>query len=153
MQATPRGNVTGPGAFVGRDLEVDELLRGFEESRSGRGRLFVLTGEPGIGKTRLATEIARSAEAQGARVLWGRCWEAGGAPAYWPWVQALRSYVREQDPDTLLVQFGSGAPDIAQILPELQDLLPELRLPVPSDPEGARFRLFDSMFALLRTVG
>ena len=85
-------------------------------------------------------------------MLWGRCWEAGGAPAYWPWVQALRSYVREQDPDTLLLQLASAAPDLAQMLPELQDLFPELRVPASSDPEGARFRLFDSTVAFLRTV-
>jgi hypothetical protein len=60
--------------------------------------------------------------------------------------------VREQDPNTLLVQFGSGAPDVAQILPELQDLFPGLRMPAPSDPEGARFRLFDSMVSFFRTV-
>ncbi len=146
-----------PGAqeadvFVGRERELAELEAGLGDALAGRGRLFLIGGEPGIGKTRLVDELSSRAKGRGARVLWGRCWEAGGAPAYWPWVQALRSYVREQDPDTLLVQFGSGAPDIAQILPELQDLLPELRLPVPSDPEGARFRLFDSMFDLLRTV-
>src|SRR5439155_1256297 len=85
-----------------------------------------------------------------ARVLWRRCWEAGGPPAYWPWVQALRSYVRDQDPETLLVQLGSGPPDIAQLLPELRDQFPEVRVSASSDPEGARFRLFDSTVAFLR---
>src|SRR6266516_2781422 len=101
------------GVFVGRERELRELEAGLEDALSGRGRLFLIGGEPGIGKSRLADELATLAKERGARVLWGRCWEAGGAPAYWPWIQALRAYVREQHPDTLLVQFGSRAPDIA----------------------------------------
>ena len=57
----------------------------------GRGRLVLLVGEPGIGKTRTAEELATYARVRGARVLWGRCHEGEGAPAYWPWVQALRA--------------------------------------------------------------
>ena len=67
-------------------------LAGLDDALAGRGRLFLLVGEPGIGKSRLAEElIAPGASARGARVLVGRCWEAGGAPAYWPWVQSLRA--------------------------------------------------------------
>jgi DNA-binding SARP family transcriptional activator len=80
-------------AFVGRGPELAKLLAGLEDTLSGNGRIFLLVGEPGIGKSRLAEEVSRRAEARGVRVLLGRCWEAGGAPAYWPWVQALRTYV------------------------------------------------------------
>ena len=59
------------------------------------GRLILLAGEPGIGKSRLAEELVSQARGRGARVLVGRCWEAGGAPAYWPWVQSLRGYIGE----------------------------------------------------------
>lgn len=68
--------------FVGRDREMAELLAGLEEAFAGQGRLFLLSGEPGIGKSRLADEFAHGARERGAGVLWGRCWEAGGAPAY-----------------------------------------------------------------------
>src|SRR5439155_25585481 len=136
--------------FVGRQRELAELEAGLGDALAGRGRVFLIGGEAGIGKTRLVDELASRARDRGARVLWGRCWEAGGAPAYWPWVQALRSYVRDQDPETLLVQLGSGAPDIAQVLPELRDQFPEVRVSASSDPEGARFRLFDSTVAFLR---
>src|SRR5262245_14053787 len=98
MGADP-GNV-----FVGRVSELEQLRRGLAETRSGRGRLFMLTGEAGIGKSRLADELASAASAQGVRILWGRCWESGGAPAYWPWVQALRSYVADVDPEVLSQQ-------------------------------------------------
>ena len=75
-------------AFVGRERELGELIAGLEDACAGRGRLFLLVGEPGIGKSRLAEELIAQAEARGTRVLVGRCWEAGGAPAYWPWTQS-----------------------------------------------------------------
>ena len=53
-------------------------------------------------------EPGRARERRGAHVLVGRCWEAGGAPAYWPWVQVLRTYVRDSDPELLRSQAGTG---------------------------------------------
>ena len=76
-------------------------MAGLEDAASGIGHLFLVAGEPGIGKSRLADEFAAKAKARGVQVLWGRCWEAGGAPAYWPWVHSLRSCLREPDPDLL----------------------------------------------------
>ena len=140
------------GAFVGRHAELAELLTGLGDTFAGRGRLFLLSGEPGIGKSRLADELVREAHARGARVLAGRCWEAGGAPAYWPWVQSLRAYVREAEPQRLRVELGGGAAELAQILPELRAILPELPEPTPQDPEEARFRLFDATAEFLRNA-
>ena len=65
-----------------------------DDALSGQGRLVMLAGEPGIGKTRTAQELASLAEAKGAQVLWGRCYEEEGTPPYWAWVQAIRSYVQ-----------------------------------------------------------
>src|SRR5215218_4631180 len=79
----------GPGGFVGRDRAVAELVAGLEDAAGGRGRLFLIAGEPGIGKTWLAEHLAGLASTRGTRVLWGRCWEAGGAPPFWPWAQVL----------------------------------------------------------------
>jgi tetratricopeptide (TPR) repeat protein len=140
------------GAFVGREPELAELASGLEDALAGRGRLFLLVGEPGIGKSRLAEELARRARASGARVLVGRCWEAGGAPAYWPWVQSLRAYIREADPDHLRSQLGAGAADIAQIMPVLREHLPDLPESLPLESEGARFRLFDAVAEFLRNA-
>jgi DNA-binding SARP family transcriptional activator len=138
------------GAFVGRHAELEEVLAGLEDALAGRGRLFLLVGEPGIGKSRLSEEVGRRARARGARVLVGRCWEAGGAPAYWPWVQALRGHVRSVEPEALRAQLGAGAAEVAQILPELRELLPGLPELASEDSEGARFRLFDATADLLR---
>jgi hypothetical protein len=77
--------------FVGRVRELWELLAALREGAAHRDLLFLVTGEPGIGKSRLMDELARLLEGQGWRVLVGRCWEHGGAPAYWPWMQVIRA--------------------------------------------------------------
>ena len=84
-------------AFVGRQQEMGELMGALEDALSGSGGLVMLVGEPGIGKTRTAQEFADIAERQGTRVLWGRCHEQQGMPPYWPWIQAIRSYVRDSE--------------------------------------------------------
>lgn len=139
------------GFFVGRDAELGDLGAGLGDALAGRARLFLLAGEPGVGKSRLAEELASQARDRGARVLVGRCWEAGGAPAYWPWVQALRSALRETEPETVRSWIGRGGPELTTILPELSDLLPDLP-PPPADSGGSRFRLFESFASLLRNT-
>jgi DNA-binding SARP family transcriptional activator len=159
LDVLPRGDERGDaaeaagGAFVGRDSELAELQTGLEDAFAGRGRLFLLVGEPGIGKSRLADELIRRARARGARVLIGRCWEAGGAPAYWPWVQALRAFVREAEAEPLRAQLGGGASYLAQLLPELRELFPDLPEPPGFEAESARFRLFEAASFFLRSAG
>jgi DNA-binding CsgD family transcriptional regulator len=136
--------------FVGREAELEVLLDGLRDAGSGRGCLVLLGGEPGIGKTRLANELAARAEAADAQVLWGRCWEAGGAPPYWPWAQVLRGLVRGLDPDELARIAAANGAALGQLLPELADLLPQLADAPTASPEDARFRLFASVSGLLR---
>jgi class 3 adenylate cyclase len=131
---------------------MDELRATLEEALSGRGRLVLLVGEPGIGKTRTAEEFTTYARLRKAQVLWGRCYEGEGAPAYWPWVQAIRSYVHDRDPKQLLSELGSAAPDIAQVVSEVRERLPGLVPPPPMSPEQARFRLFDGITTFLRNA-
>lgn len=143
---------TGTGVFVGREAELADLRAGLESAVAGRGRLFLLVGEPGIGKSRLADELVSHARGQGAQVLTGRCWEAGGAPAYWPWTQSFRAYIRAVEPETLRSQLGVGAPELAQIVPELRDILSGLPEPPSPESDGARFRLFDAAADFLRSA-
>jgi hypothetical protein len=77
--------------FVGRVQELTDLAAALDDATEGRGSLHLVTGEPGIGKTRLMSELAQVATEKGARVVTGRCWEEGGAPPYWPWMQVVRS--------------------------------------------------------------
>ena len=139
-------------SFVGRERELGELVAGLDDAFAGSGRLFLLVGEPGIGKSRLGEELIAHARERGARVLVGRCWEAGGAPAYWPWMQSLRPYIRDADADSLRSQLHEGAGDVARLFPELRDLLADLPPAPTGESEGARFRLFDHMTAFLRNV-
>ena len=141
------------GVFVGRQREMGELKACLEDALSGRGRLVTLVGEPGIGKTRTALELATYAGLRQAQVLWGRCYEEQGAPPYWPWVQAIRSYVRDVDPEQLRSEMGAGAADIGQVVSDVRDRLPGLEAPPELEPEQARFRLFDSITAFLKNAG
>ncbi|MFL5909681.1 MAG: BTAD domain-containing putative transcriptional regulator [Gaiellaceae bacterium] len=119
----------GRDVFVGRDAELAQLVEALEDALASRGRLALLVGEPGIGKSRLAEELLRLARARGAHVLVGRCWEAGGAPAYWPWVQSLRGYADAAPPELAALLRGE---------------------PSASESESARFRLFDAVAHFLR---
>jgi len=74
-----------PWPLCGRDAELDALVALLDRSVSGRASCAVLTGEPGIGKSRLAAELAARARARGVRVLRGRCSQDDGAPPLWPW--------------------------------------------------------------------
>ena len=141
------------GVFVGRQREMGELKAALEDALSGRGRLITLVGEPGIGKTRTAQELATYAGMRSAQVLWGRCYDEQGMPPYWPWVQAIRSYVREREPDQLRSEMGAGAADIAEVVSDVRERLPDLNPPPQfGSPEQARFRLFDSITSFLKTA-
>ena len=140
-------------AFVDRVHELAELTAGIDGALASEGRLLTVSGEPGVGKSRLARQAAAYAEKRGVRALWGRCWEHGGAPPYWPWVQALRRLIADADPATLSGWLANDAAEIAQIAPELRERLgglPEPPSAALAQPEKARFRLFDSVASFVR---
>jgi len=99
--------------FVGRDEESERLLGLWKEATAGERRLALLAGEPGIGKTRLAVELAGQVREAGGVVLAGRCDEDLGVP-YQPFVEALRHYVTCAADRRL----GRYAGDLARLLPE-----------------------------------
>jgi hypothetical protein len=137
--------------FVGRDRELEELVSGLEEAAGGRGGLFLVVGPAGMGKTRLCDEVARAAEGRGLRPLWGRCWETGGAPAYWPWMQILRELLRAPDGAALREALGAETAPLGQLLPELFPANADGG--ADSDPAATRFRLFQAVVAVLRAAG
>jgi hypothetical protein len=140
------------GVFVGREQETRKLRDAFDQVLSGDGRVVMVVGEPGIGKTRTAEELTTYARLRGAQVLWGRCYEGEGAPPYWPWVQIVRAYVHERDPKELLSDLGAGAADIAEVVSEVRERLPGLPPVAKLEPEQARFQLFDSITAFLKNA-
>jgi len=140
------------GVFVGRDEEVAKLRNAADSALSGKGRVALLVGEPGIGKTRTTEELGTYASMRGAQVLWGRCYEGEGAPTYWPWVQIVRAYAQEADPAALLGEMGAGASAIADVVSEVKQRIPGLQPAAELSPEETRFRLFDSITSFLRNA-
>jgi hypothetical protein len=148
-EAPPESVVTGT-AFVGRQSELAALQRGLEEALAGRSSLFLVTGEAGMGKSRLVEEVTSVARSQGMRVLTGRCWEAVEAPAYWPWIQVLRQLCADLDTSELRAS-AQGAQEIAQLVPQVAERLGVTPTMNPASKEF-RFGCFDSVASFLRSV-
>jgi len=142
--SAPRPETPDQSLFVGRADEMKTLLGAVDAAAAGHGRLLLVAGEPGIGKTRTAEQVANVARARGFRVLVGRSYEGEGAPAYWPWVQVVRAYLDGAEPERANMVLGPSAAELAQIVPELREVFPGLAEPPPLEAEQARFRLFDS---------
>jgi hypothetical protein len=121
--------------FVGRDEEFDQLRVALDKSLSGEGEVCSLTGEPGIGKTRLASEFAQSARRRGALVLWSRC-ASLDVPSSWPWIQVSRAYLQ------------SGGDYLAG---EMREIL-ESFAKAADHSDSQRFGLFDRVAGTLRSV-
>jgi tetratricopeptide (TPR) repeat protein len=128
------------GGLVGR-RELLALLRDHARSAlGGHGRVVLLTGEAGMGKTVTAREVAAGAERSGARVLWGSCWEEAGAPDYWPWIQVLRQVCQADDAAAAV---AAGSLWASRLVPSLAGTGP--RGPSDEPAESARFQLFDDV--------
>ena len=146
--ASPRS----AGLFVGRKPELAQLTKALQGARRGFGRVVLLAGSGGMGKTRLTQQLALQAEQGGTQVLWGRCLEEAGAPPYWPWRQLIRSYLRNGADADPAQTFGSGLADIAGIVPEVAEhfkLRPTAAAP-GGDSAESRFHLFDAVAAFWR---
>src|ERR1700758_908159 len=148
MNDTSSANGGNSQRFIaGRARELEVFRGAFSRMLSGRRQLVLISGEPGIGKTRCAEAVAELAEDQGALVLWGRCHEEAGAPPYWPWVQILRAYVAASSLDEVRLNMGTAANDIAALLPELVEASRRTHLAPAAlgDANAARFRTFDAI--------
>jgi DNA-binding SARP family transcriptional activator len=141
--STPAVAPTVGAGLVGRDAELRQVVSALDEARTST-RVVLVEGEPGIGKTRLLEEVAGEAVARGTAVLWGRAFEGGAAPAFWPWLPPLRTLVDRIDGDAEL------APQLARLALATS----------PVDTEGTdeppapvsdrnRFELFDAVSDLI----
>jgi DNA-binding SARP family transcriptional activator len=134
--------------MAGRGEELAALTEHFARARAGERQMVLMCGEPGVGKTRLATELGRRAQADGAIVLYGRC-DAEPLTPHQPFVEALRHYVEVAPIEELAGQVAAAGGELRRIVPELERRLPRAPQPVGGDPEGERFRLFDAVATLL----
>lgn len=138
--------LAGPGPFVGRSHELEQLSASWQAALTGGSRAVLIAGEPGVGKTRLAGEWSRQAFEQGAVVLYGRSDEDLGAP-YQPFAEALRMLVPCIGTHRLRGMRGVEA--LLPLVPGLTDVLPDLAAPPRADPDTERYALFDAVVALL----
>jgi DNA-binding SARP family transcriptional activator len=137
--------VSGP--FVGREDEVARLEEIWAKVQTGQLELAFVAGEAGIGKTRLVAEFANAAAAEGALVLYGRCDDDAPVP-YRPFVEALRQYV-EGSSTAELRALSFRVRELARVVPELSERLPELEVPRGRDSDTERYFLFEAVVALL----
>jgi tetratricopeptide (TPR) repeat protein len=133
--------------FVGRSDELAALREASDGARTGHGRLVLISGESGIGKTTLLEQFAAQSSAP---ILWGRCWESDGAAAFRPWSQIIESYSRRHTARVLRQTLGHGAADLLQLVPHLSKRLANLTTAPAIDAQQARLRLFESVVGFLR---
>ena len=138
--------------LVGRDDQLAALEGILAGARDGRGRVVLVAGEPGIGKTRLAEEAARRGAAAGMQVAWGRCHEGDGAPALWPWAQVVRQLAAELGPGQLAAMLGPSAAWLGPLMPELAGPARPAGPPPLADLGAARFQLNQAVAGLLRRL-
>jgi len=142
--------------LVGRGREMSELEQ-LWQAATGQpaggtpGRIVLMVGDPGIGKTRLAAELARRVHAQGARVI------AGRAPqetlvAYQLFVEALRQYLLNVPIAELQATTREYGSELARLIPELRRRAPDLPMPSPAEPETDRYRLFEAVVGVLSSI-
>jgi tetratricopeptide (TPR) repeat protein len=135
--------------FVGREPELKQLQSAFDGAMSGQGALMMVMGEPGIGKTALCEQLSTYVTLRGGRTLVGHCYEKGSLSLpYLAFVEALRSYVLSREVRDLREELGSGAADVARIVPEIRERL-RIRLRPQKNPEEERYRLLQAVTEFL----
>src|SRR3954447_2760791 len=126
--------------LVERDDQLASLESALMSAHRGEGGIAVLSGEAGIGKTRLANELARLARQLGGAVLWGSCSEAELSLPYLPFVEALGNYLDGQDTSAVGERLGPMRRELSQLFPQLAaDGAPPA---ATGDSEQAKLRLF-----------
>jgi len=136
------------GRLVGRDRELGEARAFWHRATQGQGQVLLISGEPGVGKTRLVRELATWVEVSGGSVLVGECYAEGGAP-YAPMAQMIRAAlslgVTRSLPNPVLA-------DLATISPDLRTRHPDLPSNQPLDPQAEKQRLFESVTAMATSL-
>jgi tetratricopeptide (TPR) repeat protein len=130
--------------MVGREAHVAHLEAAWAAALTGERRVVVLAGDPGIGKTTVAAELALRVHAGGGIVLYGR-WDEEGLAPYQALREALGSYAAACPRALLRADLSVRADEVARLLPEIAAHIGGVRPPLAEDPEAERLRLFDAV--------
>ena len=140
------------GRLIGRRTELAQLRELWLRSQQGQGHMALLSGEPGVGKTRLAHELTVFAHLGGAVVMRGGCYEFEASTPYLPFVEALRGWVESQEDDSLRQGLAGTAEDLARLVPEIERRLGPLPPRAALGPHEERLRLFDAFARFLQNL-
>ena len=136
--------------FVGRATELAQLERVLDQAVRGRGGVVLVGGEPGVGKTRLAEEVAVRAQQKGMLSFTGHCYEMEGALPYSPFIEILEATAETIPADTLREIMGDSAPELARFAPQIQKMFPDIRPPTDLPAEEGRRYTFNSISRYMR---
>jgi DNA-binding SARP family transcriptional activator len=137
--------------LMGRSAALSQLVARYQQARLGQPQVALVIGEAGIGKTRLAEEFVSWARAQGADVLQGQAWEAGGGLPYQPMIEAIRQRLEEENaPDDLLDDLWLA--ELGRLLPEVRVRYPDLPLP-SDDKQIGKMHVFEAVARLVEALG
>ncbi len=137
------------GRLVGRQRELERLQQIWQAANDGRSHMALISGEPGVGKTRLAYEITATAQLDGALALTGGCYEHEATTAYLPFIEAFRRLVHERSDDELHAALGDSAVELARLAPEIESRLGPFGERPSLSPQEERLRLFDHVARFL----
>jgi ATP/maltotriose-dependent transcriptional regulator MalT len=139
-----------PAPFVGRERELNALLQRVAAAELGQGGVVLISGEPGVGKSRLLGEIASRARARGWRVLVGHAYDMEGMPPYLPFIDVLREHFRDLSDEDVPAHVSAISPELASLIPEARGDVEKSALSSShTEPEVERYRLFESVCDLL----
>ncbi len=145
-------NQLARGRMVGRKVEINQLRELWARAQQGSGHLALISGEPGIGKTRLAGELIVYTQLSGAMILRGGCYEYEASTPYLPFVEAFREWVHLHDSATIQALMSDTASELARLAPEIESKLG----PLPPSPtlsaSEKRLRLFDNVTRFLQNL-
>ncbi len=139
------------GRLIGREGPLEQLLTLLHQERE-RPHIALVSGEPGIGKSRLAREVVAAARLDGATVLTGDCYENEAVMPYLPFVQALGQYVAEESDGQLEVMLGDTAAPLSRLAPEIAARLGPFEEHAEGEGQEERIRLFDAVSRFLRRL-
>jgi len=131
--------------LIGRRAQLTTLRLLVDQARSGKGQIVLLSGEAGIGKSRLVAEAKTYATAQGFLLLQGQCFPTDRSCPYAPLLDLLRAHLATSSPEQVVAEMGSLASALSPLLPDLLPLPSDLPSLPPLDPEQEKRRLFAAL--------
>ncbi len=145
----PAPQIPAEERFFGRAGEIAAFVETLQQTRTLGLQGWLVGGPPGVGKTRLAAELARIAENAGFLSLWGSWREDSDLPEYWVLRRVLRKVLRELHLMEQGIGLDSALSELSSLMPEIRDSLPELSSPLADAGTQGRLRLFDAVYRLL----